>query len=115
MPLDNPAAPLTDPAADAPPGVVDAKEAAAEAGLRYVSDETPGITRRRSGKGFAYRMPDGSPVRDKATLERIRSLAIPPAIFPPPCYCLPSCQALPSRSESVHRACCVRACVCVCA
>ena len=39
-----------DDAADAlPPGVVDAKEAAAEAGLRYVSDERPGITRRRSG------------------------------------------------------------------
>jgi DNA topoisomerase-1 len=81
MPLDNPAATaLSEPVADAlPPGVVDAKEAAAEAGLRYVSDEQPGITRRRSGNGFAYRMPDGSPVRDKATLERIRSLAVPPA------------------------------------
>ena len=81
MPLDNPAATaLSEPVADAlPPGVVDAKEAAAEAGLRYVSDEQPGITRRRSGNGFAYWMPDGSPVRDKATLERIRSLAVPPA------------------------------------
>ena len=81
MPLDNPAATaLSEPVADAlPPGVVDAKEAAAEAGLRYVSDEQPGITRRPSGNGFAYRMPDGSPVRDKARLERIRSLAVPPA------------------------------------
>ena len=77
MPLDD-AATAPDPAA-ATPGIVDAKEAAAEAGLRYVSDERPGITRRRSGTGFAYRMPDGSPVRDKAALERIRSLAIPPA------------------------------------
>jgi DNA topoisomerase I len=77
MPLDESAAPA-DPAA-ATPGIVDAKEAAAEAGLRYVSDERPGITRRRSGTGFAYRMPDGKPVRDKATLERIRSLAVPPA------------------------------------
>jgi DNA topoisomerase-1 len=77
MPFDDPTTAPNDPAA--PPGVVDAKEAAAEAGLRYVSDERPGITRRRSGKGFAYRMPDGSPVRDEATLERIRSLAIPPA------------------------------------
>ncbi|MBD0272312.1 MAG: DNA topoisomerase IB [Acetobacteraceae bacterium] len=79
MPLDNPAAAPPAPADGLPPGVVDAKEAAAEAGLRYVSDERPGITRRRSGSGFAYRMPDGKPVRDQATLERIRSLAVPPA------------------------------------
>jgi DNA topoisomerase I len=77
MPLDDSATAI-DPAA-ATPGIVDAKEAAAEAGLRYVSDEQPGITRRRSGTGFAYRMPDGKPVRDKATLARIRSLAVPPA------------------------------------
>ncbi|MGO4125363.1 DNA topoisomerase IB [Inquilinus sp. YAF38] len=48
-------------------------------GLHYVSDTEPGIRRRRSGKGFAYRMPDGSPVRDRETLARIRKLAIPPA------------------------------------
>jgi DNA topoisomerase-1 len=48
-------------------------------GLRYVSDTDPGIRRRRSGTGFAYRMPDGSPVRDKEALARIRKLAIPPA------------------------------------
>jgi DNA topoisomerase IB len=29
-------------------------ESAREAGLRYVSDEKPGIRRRRSGKGFRY-------------------------------------------------------------
>jgi DNA topoisomerase-1 len=59
-----------------------ADEAAAQAidaGLVYVSDEEPGITRRRSGKGFGYRAPDGSVVRDQATLQRIRALAIPPA------------------------------------
>ena len=59
-----------------------ASEAAAEAidaGLVYVSDSEPGITRRRSGKGFSYRAPDGSTVRDRATLQRIRALAIPPA------------------------------------
>ncbi|AUW60010.1 DNA topoisomerase I [Sphingobium sp. SCG-1] len=39
----------------------------------------PGITRRRSGTGFSYRDPDGKPVKDKATLARIRALAIPPA------------------------------------
>ncbi|HEY5971955.1 MAG TPA: DNA topoisomerase IB [Pseudoxanthomonas sp.] len=52
---------------------------AADAGLVYVSDSDPGITRRRAGKGFGYRMPDGSVVRDASTLARIRTLAIPPA------------------------------------
>jgi len=54
-------------------------DAASAAGLRHVSDETPGITRRRSGTGFAYRDARGQPVKDKAVLARIRSLAIPPA------------------------------------
>lgn len=50
-----------------------------EVGLRYVSDEMPGITRRRAGRGFAYRGPDRQPLRDPETLQWIRSLAIPPA------------------------------------
>jgi DNA topoisomerase IB len=37
-----------------------------------------GITRRRRGKGFSY-FHDGRPVTDPASLERIRSLVIPPA------------------------------------
>ena len=49
------------------------------AGLRYADDDRPGITRRRSGRGFSYRAPDGSLVRDRATLARIRAIAIPPA------------------------------------
>jgi DNA topoisomerase I len=49
------------------------------AGLRYASDLRPGISRRRAGRGVAYRRPDGTPVRDAVTLNRIRSLAIPPA------------------------------------
>lgn len=48
-------------------------------GLVYVSDATPGIRRLRRGSGFTYRGVDGKPVRDAATLARIRSLAIPPA------------------------------------
>ncbi|MDB5371271.1 MAG: topoisomerase [Roseomonas sp.] len=54
-------------------------EAATAAGLRHVSDEMPGITRRPSGNGFTYRDASGAALRDKATLERIRKLAIPPA------------------------------------
>jgi DNA topoisomerase I len=66
---------------DAPdtPSIVDPKDAAESAGLRYVSDETPGILRRRVGKAFSYRAPRGGILRDAATLKRIRSLAIPPA------------------------------------
>src|SRR4051794_33480854 len=59
--------------------VVDPVESAKIAGLRYVTDNRPGITRQRAGKSFTYRTPDGSIVRDKDTLSRIRSLAIPPA------------------------------------
>ena len=59
--------------------VVDPRDAAETAGLSYVSDEAPGIRRRKSGKGFTYTRPDGAKVADKATLARIRSLAIPPA------------------------------------
>ena len=52
--------------------------------LRYVSDSSPGIRRfRGKGRGkkpsFTYRTASGRPVRDKATLDRIRALAIPPA------------------------------------
>jgi DNA topoisomerase-1 len=57
----------------------DPKESAQAAGLRYVTDAAPGIRRRRAGRGFTYVGPDGRPVRDQATLARIRSLAIPPA------------------------------------
>jgi DNA topoisomerase-1 len=59
--------------------VVDPRDAAETAGLLYVSDEEPGIRRKKSGKGFTYQKPDGSKVADKATLDRIKSLAIPPA------------------------------------
>ena len=55
--------------------------AAREAGLRYVADTTPGITRanRRGGKDFDYKTPEGKPLKDEETLARIRSLVIPPA------------------------------------
>jgi DNA topoisomerase-1 len=59
--------------------ISDPQEAAEAANLVYVSDEEPGIRRRRSGKGFRYISPEGKPIKDKATLERVKSLAIPPA------------------------------------
>jgi DNA topoisomerase I len=49
-------------------------------GLTYVSDQDPGIRRSPArGHGFNYTRPDGSPVTDEKTLDRIRALAIPPA------------------------------------
>jgi DNA topoisomerase-1 len=51
----------------------------AAARLVYVSDTDPGITRRRAGKHFTYRDPDGRIIRDAAVLDRIRALAVPPA------------------------------------
>jgi len=58
---------------------LDPIEAARTARLRYVSDQAPGIRRRRAGKGFFYVGPDGGRVTDAETLGRIRALAIPPA------------------------------------
>jgi len=54
-------------------------EFAKAAHLVYVSDDVPGIVRRRAGRGFSYRDPKGSLVKDAATLARIRGLAVPPA------------------------------------
>jgi len=59
--------------------VVDPQDAAAHAGLIYVSDEVPGIRRQRSGKGFRYMRPAGAKIEDAALLKRLKALAIPPA------------------------------------
>ena len=58
---------------------VDSRDAAETAGLTYASTDAPGLTRRRAGKGFSFRSSLGAPITDKASLKRIRALAIPPA------------------------------------
>ena len=58
----------TDPRADA-----------AAAGLRYVEDTEPGLSRRRRGRGFEYLDIRGKTLGDADTKERVSSLAIPPA------------------------------------
>ena len=66
----------------APPvtaAVEESRQAAKTAGLRYVSDRSPGISRQRVGSRFRYVTPQGRTLRDKPELQRIRSLAIPPA------------------------------------
>jgi DNA topoisomerase IB len=54
-------------------------EAKKSARLRRSDCAEPGIARRRRGRGFTYLGPDGGRIEDEATLERIGSLAIPPA------------------------------------
>lgn len=48
-------------------------------GLRYSTDSKPGISRRKSGKGFVYVDVAGKRITDHETISRIRSIVIPPA------------------------------------
>ncbi|QGZ37891.1 DNA topoisomerase-1 [Pseudoduganella flava] len=59
--------------------VTDPPQAARAAGLRYVNDARPGLSRLPADGGFRYADADGAAVTDEATLGRIKSLAIPPA------------------------------------
>ncbi len=57
----------------------DPKITAKAVGLRYVSDSSPGYTRKKSGKGWSYYDADGIPVKDKELINRFNKLVIPPA------------------------------------
>src|SRR6202048_4398179 len=59
--------------------LTDPIEVAEEAGLRYVSDDQPGYTRKAKGDDFAYFDTEGKPIRDEQRLLHIKRLAIPPA------------------------------------
>ncbi len=59
--------------------ILDPAAAAKAAGLRYVTDAKPGITREKAGDHYTYTHPNGTPVTDEPTLARIKSLVIPPA------------------------------------
>ncbi len=52
---------------------------ARHAGLRYVSDESPGIRRLGRAPRFRYLSASGKPIHSPQILSRIRALAIPPA------------------------------------
>ncbi len=47
--------------------------------LKRVDCSSPGIRRRKAGKGFTYIDQNGNRITDRVTLERIRALVIPPA------------------------------------
>src|SRR6266436_2607889 len=77
---------LSRPRRSAPAGSVadlkivsDPIDAAEEAGLRYLSDDQPGYTRRVKGDDFNYFDTEGKLIRDEQRLWRVKRLAIPPA------------------------------------
>ncbi len=47
--------------------------------LRTVSPSSKGLTRRRAGSGFVFLDQQGRRIADPDEIQRIRSLAIPPA------------------------------------
>jgi len=57
----------------------DPVEVAEEAGLRYVSDEQPGYTRKAKGDDFEYFDTEGKKIRDETRLLRIKRIGVPPA------------------------------------
>lgn len=59
--------------------IVEPRDAAESAGLRYVTDDRPGIRRRKSGKGWSFSKADGTRISDPDVIKRIKSLVIPPA------------------------------------
>lgn len=61
------------------PNSMQPRTSALTAGLVYVSDAMPGIRRIPTVNGFAYLTPTGLRLNDRAELERIARLAIPPA------------------------------------
>lgn len=62
-----------------PETLSDPVASAKAAGLRYVSDEIPGIRRVLRGKHFTYICPDGKELADETEISRIKALAVPPA------------------------------------
>lgn len=72
-------APMKEERAAESPATADPAEAARSAGLRYVSDGEAGLGREKRGDGFVLLRANGAEVKDPATLERVRKLAIPPA------------------------------------
>ncbi|WP_137387618.1 DNA topoisomerase IB [Rhodoligotrophos defluvii] len=56
-----------------------AKKLAEEAGLVLVGPEALTITRENRGRGYAFRNKDGDLIRDLEVIDRLKSLAVPPA------------------------------------
>lgn len=61
------------------PIITDPKQSATAVGLRYVSDETPGISRKKIGNHFQFIGANRKRITNPNELGRIKSLVIPPA------------------------------------
>jgi DNA topoisomerase I len=59
--------------------ILDTRETAESNGLRYVRDDSPGIRRKKAGRGFAYLLPSGARLANPHVLCRLKALAVPPA------------------------------------
>ncbi len=57
----------------------DPKKTAKAAGLKYISDKTPGISRKKAGKGYAYYDENAQKITDKSIIKRCNSMVLPPA------------------------------------
>ena len=57
---------------DTAQAVVDPRDAAKSAGLRYVSDDRPGIRRKKAGSGFTYTAANGSRRTERDALKLIK-------------------------------------------
>jgi DNA topoisomerase I len=57
----------------------DRVDAAEQARLIYVDEHTPGIARKRRGRGFIYLDDSGNLLKDPQRIKKIQSLVIPPA------------------------------------
>ena len=57
----------------------DPKTSAKAVGLRYVSDSSPGYTRKKAGKGWSYYDKGGNRVKHKQLIARFNNMVIPPA------------------------------------
>jgi DNA topoisomerase-1 len=62
-----------------PEKTVEVAAVIAEEGLRYVSDATPGYTRKRTSASFSYWDKDHQRITNKDIIHRIKSIGIPPA------------------------------------
>lgn len=58
--------------------------------LEYVDDQGPGITRKKSGHGWAYFDPEGKRITDRAEIDRLNAVALPPA-YKDAWYCPNDC------------------------
>ncbi|PSN17041.1 DNA topoisomerase I [filamentous cyanobacterium CCP5] len=59
--------------------ILNPEAAARSAQLHYVSDRTPGYSRKRWGRGFSYFTPTGDRIQDADLLNRLKAINIPPS------------------------------------